>query len=64
MYERLQHTPVRLAMPPQACGVRREADVSHRPDDGDGVSADASRCSDLTGLARQMCYATSYGIQL
>ncbi|MER6051493.1 hypothetical protein ABT168_29300 [Streptomyces sp. NPDC001793] len=47
----------KLALPLQAPPVHRDGwTASAARDDGDGVEPSRS-CADLTGLARQMCYA-------
>jgi len=59
----LRRTPA-LIMPVQAPPIRRTD--WHEPvfDSGSGVEAAQSRCSHLRGLARQMCYATLYGVSV
>jgi hypothetical protein len=55
-----------LRTPIQSAPVVRDDQIdtggAHR--NGSGVEAAQSRCSSLTGLARQMCYASLYGISV
>ena len=53
-----------LTLPPQALPVRRDEPLPARSDNAPGVEAAQSACSGLKGLARQMCYATNYGISV
>ncbi|MER7984569.1 hypothetical protein ABTY53_03025 [Streptomyces noursei] len=48
----------KLALPVQAPPVHRDGWTASAaaPDDGDGVEPSRS-CADLTGMARQICYA-------
>lgn len=53
-----------LALPAQVCPVRRDHALPAQRDAGAGLAAAQSVCSDLRGLARQMCYATTYGVSV
>jgi hypothetical protein len=55
-----------MNLPPQAEPVTRTLLLpSQTPvTGGDGVTASLSACDNLTGLARQMCYGTQYGISV
>lgn len=51
-----------IALPIQAAPVSRDT-TQPSPTRGDqGLAAAASSCSGLRGLARQLCYATRYGV--
>lgn len=53
-----------FTLPIQARPVHRdEYDLVWDESEG-GVEAAQSRCSHLTGLARQMCYASQYGVSV
>jgi hypothetical protein len=61
-------TPTRrttISLPIQARPVSRD-DWTGQPteDTHGGVVAARSRCSYMRGLARQMCYATQYGVSI
>jgi hypothetical protein len=53
-----------LTLPAQALPIRRDQAQPARFDTGPGLEAAQSACSGLKGLARQMCYATNYGISV
>ncbi|MGH3921747.1 MAG: hypothetical protein ACRDTT_02535 [Pseudonocardiaceae bacterium] len=62
-------TPTRrtaINLPIQARPVSRDDDWVGPPtqDPHGGVEAARSRCSSMRGLARQMCYATNYGVSV
>jgi hypothetical protein len=51
-----------MTLPAQAPPVpRNDWPAESAYESGDGVQAAQSQCSNLRGLARQMCYATVYG---
>ncbi|MQA02534.1 MAG: hypothetical protein GEV07_07360 [Streptosporangiales bacterium] len=53
-----------VALPVQARPVNRDHyDLAWQESEG-GVEAAQSRCSHLRGMARQMCYATQYGVSV
>jgi hypothetical protein len=56
--------PSSMCLPIQAPPVRRD-EPGFRPARAStqhGVGASQSACSNLTGMARQMCYASQYGV--
>lgn len=60
--QRAEQIPIRL--PDQNPPISRE---KHGQGDGlgqSGVEASQSACDSLSGLARQMCYATEYGVMI
>lgn len=53
----------RNSLPPQAQPVCRDRHAETAAAQGHrGVAASKSQCADLTGPARQMCYAHLYGV--
>jgi len=56
----------RMDIPLQSPPVLREDPISSASSDRNsrGVEPAQSRCSDKTGLARQMCYASLYGVSV
>jgi hypothetical protein len=54
-----------MNMPMQSPPVYRDDRPSGSPGQNSaGVEAAQSRCSHMTGMARQMCYATLYGVSV
>jgi hypothetical protein len=55
-----------MNLPPQAEPVARTLLLPGQTPatGGDGVTPAKSACDNLTGLARQMCYGTQYGISV
>jgi hypothetical protein len=55
-----------MNLPIQAPPISRDDDWLGTPnqDTVGGVEAARSRCSYMRGLARQMCYATRYGVSI
>ena len=53
-----------MCLPIQAPPVRRDEPESRpaRASAQHGVEASQSACSNLTGMARQLCYASQYGV--
>lgn len=53
-----------IGLPVQAPPVNREDAVTETAGQhpGAGVEAARTKCADLTGSARQMCYQAKYGI--
>lgn len=50
-----------LRLPPQNPPVSREPATAQGRDSAPGIEPAQTACDGLTGLARQMCYATEYG---
>lgn len=53
-----------MKLPKQAPPVHRAAQLHDAHQDHHGVEASATKCSRLHGMARQICYATRYGIRI
>jgi hypothetical protein len=52
-----------INLPVQAPAVLRDVWTSPAVDqERGGIEAAKTRCSDLQGVARQMCYASEYGV--
>jgi hypothetical protein len=54
-----------MLLPIQAPPIRRDEHTGAlAPHAEGGLAANQSACSSLRGLARQMCYATTYGVSV
>ncbi|MFB0627757.1 hypothetical protein [Streptomyces sp. AB3(2024)] len=51
-------------LPPQVRAVRRDDAAAEADARRQGVAAAASGCANLTGMARQMCYAGRHGLRV
>jgi hypothetical protein len=52
-----------LNPPVQAPPIVRDTEASSAGENGIGVEAARTRCTGLTGLAQQVCYAAQYGVE-
>jgi hypothetical protein len=60
-----QRRPSAMLLPIQAPPIRRDEHTGAlAPHAEGGLAANQSACSSLRGLARQMCYATTYGVSV
>ena len=60
--QRTEQLPIRL--PDQSPPISREKHRQGADLGQSGVEASQSVCDGLSGLARQMCYATEYGVMI
>lgn len=60
--QRAEQVPNRL--PDQSPPINRDKQNKDGYFSESGVAASQSVCDGLTGLARQMCYATEYGVMI
>jgi len=60
--QRADQVPIRL--PDQSPPISREKRGQGADLGQSGVEASQSACDGLSGLARQMCYATEYGVMI
>lgn len=60
--QRAEQVPIRL--PNQNPPISREKNGQGADLGQSGVEASQSACDGLNGLARQMCYATEYGVMI
>jgi len=51
-----------LKLPRQCPPVRRELFAPQEQAKQNGVAASQTPCDNLTGMARQMCFASQYGV--
>jgi len=58
----MPETQQTIQLPVLAPPVDRHADNVAAIADGPGVVAAQSKCSNLHGMAQQMCYAAEYGV--
>ena len=62
MNDRSRHVQSAIRLPVQAAPVRRSDWTGPSIQGEEGIQAAQSECSNLRGMARQLCYCAQYGV--